>query len=351
MEKTVLLNRIETIAEREKAHALLIEAPEGGRLADLLFPHLKKVLLRLSRGKRGRVQARRGLGVSASFARVARVSIADFEFGVDPEIGHVDSGDIELDLSDVFTAIGHAAQEAGTAVVVMIDEVQHLSKRDLGALIVALHRIAQRGLPLVFFGAGLPQLAGLAGQLAGQTKPYAERLFDYPDVGALGTSDAREALRLPAVCEEVTHAEAALDAIVKQTTGYPYFLQEWGKHAWNVADSSPLTLQYAEEATRRALQRLDAGFFRVRLDRLTPEQKEYMHAMASLGEGPHRSGDIADRLSVTVQRVAPMRGKLIGKVMIYSPAHGDAASTVPMFDVFMLRTARNAEPGKNTQND
>lgn len=332
--KTVLLNQVEVLAEEEGVRPILIEAPEGRALPELLVPHLRRLLLRLDRGERVYAEVKRALRTLRSFAAAFKVSVGDLEFGVDPEFGSADSGDLELDLADLLRAVAEAAAHRETAIALLLDEVQYLSERDLGALIVALHKLTQRSLPVVFFGAGLPQLAGLAGE----AKSYAERLFDYPSIGPLDDPDAREALRAPAQREGVDYEDAALAEIVRRTQGYPYFLQEWGKHAWNAATSSPITQADAERATQRAIQQLDEGFFRVRLDRLTPREKDYLRAMAELGPGPHRSGEIAEKMGVKVQSVGPLRANLIGKGMIYSPAHGDTAFTVPMFDEFMRRT-------------
>jgi hypothetical protein len=212
--------------------------------------------------------------------------------------------------------------------------VQYLSGTDLAALIVSLHRVTQRGLPLVFFGAGLPQLAGLAGE----AKSYAERLFDFPDVGPLSALAAREAIAAPVRREGVEINDEALDEVISRTKGYPYFLQEWGFHTWDVSAASPISGEDARLASERALKALDKGFFRVRLERLTPRERDYARAMAELGPGPHRSGEIAAKLRLKVSAAAPLRDKLIKKGMVYSPQHGDTAFTVPMFDEFMRRS-------------
>jgi len=188
-------------------------------------------------------------------------------------------------------------------------------------------------LPVVLVGAGLPQLRGHMGE----AKSYAERLFDFPEVGALPPPAARIALEKPALAEGVEINKSALDALVEETKGYPYFLQEWGKHAWEVAVASPITLQDVEAASSSAIAALDESFFRVRFDRLTPLEKRYLRAMAELGAGPHRSGDIAAVLNRQVMGLGPTRNQLIGKGMIWSPSHGDTAFTVPLFDAFMKR--------------
>ena len=332
--KTVLLSEIRETARRQNARVILVEAPEGRSLASLLAPLVRGLLLQLDRGEQVSHQVREALRTLRSFAGAFRLAIGDLEFGIDPEPGRADSGSLDMDLPDLFESVATAAQSRQTAVVLLIDEVQYLGERDLGALIAALHRVAQRSLPMVFFGAGLPQLAGLVGE----AKSYAERMFDYPSIGPLNDDDARDALRAPALRHGADYETAALDLILDATRGYPYFLQEWGKHAWNVSAGPVVTESDAHVASERAVRELDGGFFRVRLDRLTPREKEYVRAMAELGPGPHRSGEIADALGMKVQAAGSLRGGLIRKGMIYSPAHGDTAFTVPMFDAFMRRT-------------
>ena len=340
--KTVLLNRIAEIAEKDGYATVVLEAPEDRRLAEMLVPPLRSLLFRLSRLENAKDAARRGLGVLRAFASAFKVRVGDIEFGIKAETGTADSGTLESDLPELLLAVAAAAREARNAVALFVDEVQYLSGEDLGALIVSAHKMAQRSLPFIAFGAGLPQLAGLAGE----AKSYSERLFEYPEVGPLAAEAAKDAIREPMRREGVNISEGALDQIVEKTRGYPYFLQEWGYHAWNVATSSPVTPEDAERATADALERLDKGFFRVRLDRLTPREKDYVRAMAALGPGPHRSGEIAQRLSMDVTTAGPLRNGVIKKGMVYSPQHGDTAFTVPMFDEFMRRSMPDwAPPG------
>ena len=332
--KTVLLNRITELAEAEGYLTLSIEAPEGRRLAEMLVPPLRSVLVKLSRLEKAKDVAKRGLGILRAFAGAFKISAGDIEFGVAAEAGTADSGHLETDLPEVLLAVAKAAKAAGAAVALVIDEVQYLSRDDLAAMIVSVHKINQKSLPLIVFGAGLPQLAALAGE----AKSYAERLFDFPEVGPLGEEAAKDALRVPVRREGAEITEAALSLIVEQTSGYPYFLQEWGSQAWNVAAVSPIGSADAESATALALGHLDQGFFRVRLDRLTPREKDYARAMAELGPGPQRSGDIAQVLGIEVTSAGPLRNGLIKKGMVYSPQHGDTAFTVPMFGDFMRRS-------------
>jgi hypothetical protein len=337
--KTVLLNRLAQLAEDMGSIVVPLEAPEGQRLAAFLAPALKSVLLRLSRVAQARELAQRGLGALRGFASAFKVSIGEIELSISPE-PIADSGNLEIDLPELMGSVGRAAQAANTSVVILLDEVQYLSEEDLRGLIVAMHRIAQRGWPVILFGAGLPQVAALAGE----AKSYAERLFDYPEVGPLPPAAARSALLDPIVEEGESISEDALNRILSITEGYPYFLQEWGKHSWNTAGKSPITADDVEMASSLATVALDRSFFRVRFDRLTPREQDYLRAMAALGPGPHRSGDIADALGIKVQQAGPLRNGLIKKGMIWSPAHGQTAFTVPMFDAFMIRAIPEWKP-------
>jgi hypothetical protein len=332
--KTVLLNRIAEIAEEQGYLTILLEAPEGRRLAEMLVPPLRRLLVQLSRSERVQARARKALGVLRSFASAFKIAVGDIEFGVEAEEGSADSGHLESDLPLVLLEVASAAKAAERAVALFIDEAQYLSSDDLAALIVSVHKIGQKALPFLVFGAGLPQLAALAGE----AKSYAERLFEYPHVGALEAPAAREAIREPIRREDVEITDRALDMIIERTRGYPYFLQEWGYHVWDVAERSPIGADDAQRAGDAAVAQMDRGFFRVRMDRLTPREREYIRAMAQLGPGPHRSSEIARRMGQAVTAAAPIRAGLIRKGMIFSPAFGDTAFTVPMFDEFVRRS-------------
>ena len=333
--KTVLLNQMRNDAESAGIHTLLAEAPEARSLPAILAPELRAALLRLSRNEQARDLARRALRGLAGFVKALKFQYGDIQVSLDlePEPGLADNGDLELDLQALLEASGQAASRADTALGLFVDELQYVSEVQLAALITALHRAAQRGLPVVLVGAGLPQLRGRTGQ----AKSYAERLFDFPEVGPLSVSAARQAIERPAETENESFAEDAVRYIVEVTHRYPYFLQEWGKHAWDVATESPITLDDARQGSAGALAALDEGFFRVRFDRLTPSEKRYLRAMAELGPGPHRSGDVAATLKREVTSLGPTRSQLIHKGMIWSPSHGDTAFTVPLFDQFMRR--------------
>jgi hypothetical protein len=335
--KTVLLNRIETDAEARGFACVKVEAPEDRSLPALLTPALRVALLRLDRGKRMRANLARAGRALAGFAKALKVKYRDIEVSTDfePERGLADSGDLDTDLTDLLATVGAAARECRTGVVLFIDELQYVHEDQLASLIRALHSASQRQLPMTMLAAGLPQLIGQMGR----AKSYAERLFEFVLIDRLDAESASAALSVPAQKEGVAFAHDAIAEILRHTMGYPYFLQEWGRHAWDVARTSPISRADARRATILALAELDAGFFRMRFDRLTPTEKRYLVAMAGLGPGPHRSGDIAERLGKSVTSVAPVRSELIAKGMIYSPAHGDTAFTVPLFDGFMKRIA------------
>lgn len=333
--KTVLLNEIERLANKEGYHTVSIEAHEKKPLGPLLAPQLRSLLFELDRLAGAGDKVKRGLRVLRSFLGVLKVTYEEItvSLDIDPELGSADSGDIEIDLPNLLVAVGEAADERSCAVAVLIDEIQYFNQKELGALIMAMHKIQQKQLPLLLLGAGLPILPGLAGE----SKSYAERLFNFPNVGALSEEEAARALREPALAAEVEFAPAALQEIFELTKGYPYFLQEWGYQSWNLATESPIQLEIVKKATDLVIPRLDENFFRVRFDRLTPSEKNFLRAMAELGPAAHRTGDVAQALGVKVTSLGPVRAKLIKKGMIYSPAHGDLAFTVPLFDEFMIR--------------
>ncbi|WP_116997337.1 ATP-binding protein [Desertimonas flava] len=331
--KTVLLNRFTEIATHEGMQVAYIEAPETGDFRTLLASRLRKILLELSAGGPARRSITKALRALRSFTYQLPDG-SSIAVNVDPLVGTADSGILSEDLTDLLVAVGDAVAEAGSGALLAIDEVQYLSGDELAGLITAIHRTSQLDLPVVLVGAGLPQLPGLAGD----AKSYAERLFDFPAIGSLSADDAAAAVQIPANELDVEFADGAIEAIIAESHGYPYFLQEWGYHVWNLAVGTPITRDDVLAAKPSVIDQLDRNFFLVRLDRLTPKEKDYLRAMAQLGPGPHRSGDVAARLGVRVESVAPRRSGLIAKGMIYSPAHGDTAFTVPLFDEFLTRT-------------
>jgi len=333
--KTVLLDRMRDDAEGTGIQTLRLEAPEDRSLPAIIAPELRQALLRLSRIGKAKDLAHRALRGLAGFANALKVTYQDITVGLDfkPEKGLADNGDLEHDLQALLEVAGQAARSGDTCLAMFIDELQYVEEEQLAALITSLHRTAQRQLPVVLVGAGLPQLRGKMGR----AKSYAERLFDFPEIGALSREAARTAIVKPANDRGVEVNNDAFEHILQQTHGYPYFLQEWGKHSWDAAPKSPITLKDVRTATTTAIAALDESFFRVRFDRLTPVEKKYLRAMAQIGPGPNRSGDIAEQLGRKVTALGPTRNQLISKGMVYSPGHGDTAFTVPLFDEFMRR--------------
>jgi hypothetical protein len=333
--KTVLLDRMRTDAEAANIQTIRLEVPEDRSLPALLAPALRLAMLRLSRIEAAKETAVRALRAIAGLAKGLKVKFADIEVGIDYEAenGLADNGDLEGDLAALLEQVGHAAKAAGTVLVLFVDELQYVKQDQFAALISALHRCNQQKLPVAMVGAGLPQLLSLAGE----AKSYSERLFDYPRIDRLAEPAAIDALRKPAAALGVAFNDDAVAEIVNKTLGYPYFLQEWGKFTWDLAPQSPITLADVQHATSETLASLDESFFKVRLDRTTPAEKRYISAMASLGAGPYRSGDIANRLGTQVSSLGPTRASLINKGIVWSPDHGDNQFTVPLFDEYVRR--------------
>ena len=333
--KTVLLTEIARRARAAGYHTVSIEAHTGKSLAALLIPPLRELLHDLNRVAGLTHKAKQGLAVLRSFVNALRIKVSEVEFSLDiePQVGAADSGDLEADLPRLFQAVAEAALEQQGLLVLLIDEIQYLSKIEFSALIMAMHWMQQQQLPLVLIGAGLPILPALAGQ----SKSYAERLFTYPQVGPLNADDVAQALQYPAQEAGSSFTESALQEIFRITIGYPYFVQEWGYVSWSSAPSTPIMLQDVQTATPLATQRLDSNFFRVRFDRLTPGEKTFLRAMADLDTGPYRFGDIVLVRAVEHSSLGPVRAKMIKEGMIYSPAHGFLDFTAPFFDEFLRR--------------
>jgi len=331
--KTVLLNEVGKIAEQAGLLVSKVESPEEESLARLLYPEMRKVMRSLSTVEAAKQIANRGLKGLRGFASIFKIDIAGVEVGVEPEPGLADSGNLQYDLPDLFNVIGRAAQAAGKGWILLIDEVQYLGEADLRALIVSMHKMSQEGLPVLLVGAGLPQVA----RLAGEAKSYAERLFLYPEINALDADAAAQAVLKPILDEEASIAEAALQEIVVRTKGYPFFLQEWASTAWNCAEGPEISLDDVVQSYSETLALLDAGFFRVRIDQLTPSEVLFVRAMSELGDGPYAVGDIAKAMGRTQSSLGPIRAKVIAKGMAYSTDHGVLDFTVPLFAEFMRR--------------
>ena len=338
--KTVLLDKMRLDAEGSGIQTVRIEVPENRSLPAVIAPALRIALLRLSKVEAAKVFAQRALRALAGLAKSLKVKYQDIEVGLDfdAEPGLADNGDLEVDLAALFVESGIAARQAGTVLALFIDELQHIKQDQFAALISALHRCAQQNLPIAVVGAGLPQLLSIAGE----AKSYSERLFDYPIVDKLARSPAIDVIRKPALALGVAFEDEAIEEIIRKTDGYPYFLQEWGKHAWDLAQATPITKNDVLEASQLTIATLDESFFKVRLERTTPSERRYLKAMADLGAGPHRSGDIAQKLNKAATSLGPVRASLIAKGIVWSPSHGDTAFTVPLFHLYLLRTLKDA---------
>lgn len=334
--KTVLLDRMRCDAAADGNQTVHLRVPGRRSLPALLAPEMRLVLLSLSRHEAGKQASIRALRALSGFTNALKYSYPDIAVGMDfePESGLADSGVLQQDLQALFESAGEAARHVHTGVVLFIDEMQFLPAAELAPLTIALHHCAQRGLPLALVGAGLPQLRGLVID----AEASAEGLFDVFELGPLSTEAAARTLRAPAAALDVQFEEAAVNHILAATQCYPYFLQELAKQAWDIALQSPITLQDTHNAARFALAALDEKFFRVRFDRLTPTERKYIRAMAELGPGPHRSGDIAKVMRRPVTSLGPSRSQLIAKGVLWSPGHGDTAFAVPRFDEYLRRT-------------
>lgn len=332
--KTVLLNKIEDIAKEQGHITTFIEADEKIDLKEVLYKEIQQVLKKLSTVELVRQEVNRGWAVLKSFLSNFEISFGELSVQVEPEIGSADSGRLEADLSQLFLTIGELAQKANKPWTLLIDEVQYLNKEDLSALIVALHKCNQKSVPILIFGAGLPLLAAMSGD----AKSYAERLFLYPKIGALSEEDANLAIRRPINNLDEKISSSALRLIYERTRGYPYFLQEWGAEVWACAkDGVEINNDDVEMATKTALHNLDEGFFKVRIDRLTNAEKEFVIAMSSLSGNSYKISSIAEKLNKETKHLSLIRANIIKKGMIYSPSHGELAFTVPLFADYLQR--------------
>lgn len=333
--KTVLLQEFRRLGQARGWICRDLEASSGLSLPHVMADLLRKVLLRLSPAHDLADRVRRALGVLKSFQmRWDLADGGDVTMGLDPVPGWADSGLLDEDLAGLFVEIGEAARDRRKGVLLTLDEVQYLKRDDLGALIVGLHQISQRQLPFLMVAAGLPSVPALAGE----ARSYAERLFEFRTINSLREDDARAALAAPAVREGVSWHDDALDWIIHRTRGYPYFLQEFGKQAWDMAESADeITAADVEAGVPLAVDELDTGFFGVRIGRTTDAERDYLVAMASLGKGPYGSGSVAAKMGRDTPGVGPLRHRLIEKGLCYSPRRGEIDFTVPLFDDFVRR--------------
>ena len=331
--KTVMLNEFEQCAGGRGYFHEHIEVGEDGKLAPRLASGFRRVLLSMDAKRRIGERIVRALGVLKAF-NLKLPDGPELTIDVDAVLGPADSGDLGTDLAGLFVELGEVARDHGTGVLLTIDELHYVAQPTLEALVMGLHRASQLRLPITIAGAGLPSLS----TLTGEAKSYAERMFTFPSIGSLDADTAREALVVPATDEGVAWEERALERVLEVTRGFPYFLQEFGKQAWDVSDGPEvITLDDVERSIPVATAELDDGFFRVRSGRTSDPERAYLRAMAELGPGPVRSGAVAALLGRSTTDLGFVREGLLRRALCYSPRWGEIEFTVPMFDEFMKR--------------
>ncbi|MBP5545621.1 MAG: ATP-binding protein [Kiritimatiellae bacterium] len=332
--KTVLLNEILHMAEaRGDVLPIYLEASENRPLGEMLASPLRMALLKINRAKGTGEKVRRSLAALRNFLGTIKVKFGDIGIELEPATGVADSGDLQFDLIELLSAVAEAAAEKSMGVVLLMDEVQYVSAGEFGALVMAMHRMQQRALPLAMIGAGLPILPGLAGE----AKSYAERLFTYPVVGALSREASVLAIRRPFEDAGIHITDEAAEIVFRRSGGYPYFIQEWGYQLWNFIEREPITGNDVKMVDGIVTEQLDGNFFRVRMERLTPSEKSFLQTMASFDGPDIRMSDIATRLGISQKALGPRRSALIKRGMVYSPSHGLVAFTVPLFNEFLRR--------------
>jgi AAA ATPase-like protein len=330
--KTVLLMELDVLAS--EAGWASTDVQEVGSQPDfrVTFARMATRLLReMSRRHRVRDQVERALGVVKAFSVVAPTGV-QFKLDVAAASGVADSGDPEQDLADLIQQIGEVAQATGAGALFLIDEMHNLDTPSLAAICIAFQAVSRNGLPVALVGAGLPDLQV---RLI-SAKPYADRLFQYHELGRLSDAAARAALIQPAGTRGVEFEEKAARRVVNESAGYPYFLQEYGRELWNYAESSPITGSDVEIVREIVTDSLARNFFGTRFQLATDAEQRYLAAMASLGEQPYSSADVARAYGAKDQRgVSIHRDALITKGLIWSPRRGQLDFTVPLFAEYL----------------
>ncbi|MGB6520958.1 MAG: ATP-binding protein [Candidatus Cybelea sp.] len=338
--KTVLLNSFVADAKRAGYIVAYLEADEQRPFLHKLAIELQSILFSLDTPARVNEFAKRAMRVFKSFTVRLGFDGLSASIGVEPERGLGDSGDLQLDLTALLVSIGEAARAQEAAVLIAVDEAQYLSEAELSSVIMAMHRVNQLSLPVLFVATGLPQIL----QRLGEAKSYAERLFNFCPIGALSKSEAREAIVAPAKMERVAYTPSAVARIIAVSGGYPFFVQLFAYDVWNAASASPIDVDVVNAIEPVTLSKLDNGFFSVRYRRCSPRERFYLRAMAELGLGPYSSQEVADVAASSQRQLGPPRDSLIKKGMIYSPEHGRIDFTVPLFDAFMRRIEPDFTP-------
>ena len=332
--KTVLLNTFKEMGQERGWYAAKLEIRHDTELRVTIAKVAHRLLLEMSVTERIKERATKALGVLKSFSLRTPEGF-ELSLGVEPS-GTAGSGDLEYDLAELLVELGRTAQEDGSGVVLLIDEIQFLDQWELEALIHALHEVAQENLPVAMAGCGLPSIP----RLAGEAKSYAERLFIFQSLDSLTVEAAADALTIPAAPKDVTFEPDAIARILELSDRYPYFLQEYGKHAWLVATDSVITAGDVERAHPRVLSDLDDGFFSVRYQRATTSERNYITAIASLGDGPQETSAVTAALGFSKPaQTSKVRAELIDKGLVYAPDRGLIEFTVPHFADYVRRTA------------
>ena len=334
--KTVLLNKIEEIADDNWIMYEHIEVSEDDIFKTTLATSVQKLLTQMSIKEELKQFAYRAISVLKAFQM--KYTQGDIEYSVGfgdvlPAYGTADTGQFDNDLKEILVQLGMVAKKTGNMICFFIDEMQYLKQEELSALLTALHRLNQKQLPILIFAAGLPKIA----KLAGDSKSYAERLFEFISTDSLDFKDAKAALVNPALKQKVTYTEEAVEYIVKITGGYPYFLQEYGKQAWKYIDGRQIDLTAVRCAEDDFLENLDNSFFKVRFDRATKKEKDFMFAMVKTNQLPCTIAQVAIGMDRRPESIAPLRSQLIHKGFIYSTSYGEIDFTVPQFDQYLRR--------------
>jgi hypothetical protein len=334
--KTVLLNALRSQAIQRLWGTGKIEARPDQSLRRPVAAALHMAIRELAPRHRSPDRIEEFLGVLKAFAlREAGKSkgAARWQPGIDVPAarGRADSGDIEIDLTELFGDAASVATDVGSGIALYVDEMQDIPVDDVSALCAACHELSQTGAPLIVVGAGLPHLPSLLSS----SKSYSERLFRYVRIDRLGREAADLALTAPAAREGVEFTPDALDALYAAADGYPYFVQAYGKVAWDAAPESPIGVDDVKVAAPEAEAELAVGFFGSRYERATPAERDYMRAMAGLGDGPVGTAEVAESLGRKPSSLSPARDSLLKKGLVYSAERGLVAFTVPHFGQFL----------------
>lgn len=331
--KTVLLNYIESLADEMDLPSEYMEIAERDRSFQYQMAlHIYKLINRLSLLKNIESHIKKALSILKAFT--IKYGCDDISIEVNPANGISDTGNLANDMTELFLALGVIAQKQNKGVVLFIDEIQYIKDDEFEALMEAIHRTNQKNYPIVIFSAGLPKIA----KIAGDVKSYAERLFDFIEIDSLNNEEAKLALIEPAKRFQINYTDEAINKIIEITQGYPYFLQEYGKWVWECKkEESIIDIKIVNKAYDKFEQSLDKAFFKVRHDRATAREIEFMTAMVACEKLPCSTKEIANIMGESIQAISPLRAQLIYKGFIYAAKRGEVDFTVPQFDKYLKR--------------